>query len=130
MSLKKPSRTDHLDYRVCRTGGSVANFNKTLKKTTKISEEGILDYTTRYGAMRLARAIEQYWRDRGFFDVEASASKVTHDAFGKSLNHSQLYSVRTNLVNGCPPSIMDAVAELAEIKKASNRYQQGVFESC
>lgn len=53
-----------------------------------------LDLFSSYGAGRLAKHIEDYWRARGFAGVRAERFEV---------GVGEAWGVRSNLVNGYPP---------------------------
>jgi hypothetical protein len=60
------------------------------------------DNLNRRGAMDLAKRLESYWHDRGYFEVRFWAEPI--DERFEKLGTHELYNVKCNLVNGLPPS--------------------------
>lgn len=60
------------------------------------------DYFTAFGAGTLAKAIQLYWHKKGFPSVRAERVPIPG---------LDTYAVRSNLVNGLPPTTHQAVAQ-------------------
>jgi hypothetical protein len=62
---------------------------------------GPKDYLSQQGAMHLARRLERYWHDRGYFAARFWAEPV-EERFPK-IGTYEVYRVKCNLVNALPP---------------------------
>lgn len=60
------------------------------------------DNLNRRGAADLAKRLEAYWRNLGYFEVRFWAEPID-ERFEKIGTH-EIYRVKCNLVNGLPPS--------------------------
>lgn len=59
------------------------------------------DRLNRRGAMALAKRLEQYWHDRGYYTARFWAEPID-ERFAK-VGTYEIYRVVCNLVNGLPP---------------------------
>lgn len=66
------------------------------------------DTLTRHGSAALARKLEKYWHDRGYFSARFWPELIS-ERFDK-IGTRELYRVSCNLVNGFPPVHPDNIA--------------------
>ncbi len=63
------------------------------------------DTLTRHGAAALARKLEKYWHDRGYYSARFWPEPIS-ERFDK-IGTRELYRVSCNLVNALPPAHPD-----------------------
>lgn len=66
------------------------------------------EHMTRVGAMALAKRLEKYWHDRGYYAARFWAEPID-ERFAK-IGTREIYRVVCNLVNGLPPVYRDQAA--------------------
>lgn len=74
-----------------------------LVDITKIKTPPVIPESMTFsGAQQIARRIVRFWRDRGHTNVRAEVVRVSSEG---QRDVALRYDVRTNLVNGMPPSL-------------------------
>jgi hypothetical protein len=81
---------------ISETGGSSTPQAVVKAKTPRV------EHTNRHGAMKLAKRLERYWHERGYYSARFWAESVD-ERFEKIGTH-ELYRMVCNLIDGMPPT--------------------------
>lgn len=83
----------------------MANDETGGEAATVITHDESDDTLNRRGAMALARRLEKYWHDRGYYTARFWPEPI-EERFAKVGTH-EIYRVVCNFVNGLPPVYPD-----------------------
>jgi hypothetical protein len=71
-------------------------------------------------ANKLAYNIRQYWHNRGYNDVSTQVTEQRVKESKKGSHRSFIcFNIRSNLINGVPPSWRGPVAKYQDLEKAA-----------